>query len=116
LVELLLDAALIADAPDRLTEYYRVLDQLDLRQIEAAVNRIAPRSTDRLAPFIELFRRERVLWDYLADDRMIVRLNQVLRRVQLEGLAANFAAPLSVARNLVAERTLDLLADTYPYG
>jgi len=111
LVELLLDAALIADSPDRLTEYYRVLDQLDAKQIEAAVNRIAPRSTNRLAVFIELFRRERVLWDYLENDRMTVRLNQVLRRVQLEELPADFASLLLVVRRLVADRKPDLLAD-----
>ena len=112
LVELLLDAALIADAPDRLTDYYRVLDQLDAEQIEAAVNRITPRPTNRLATFIGLFRRERVLWDYLENDRMIVRLNQVLRRVRLDSLPDDFATSLSVARRLVADRKLDLLPNT----
>jgi len=111
LVELLLDAALIADAPDRLTEYYRVLDQLDAERIEAAVNRISPRHTSRLAPFIELFRRERVLWDYLEDDRMMMRLNQVLRRVRLDGLPDDFVAMLPAARELIADRKLDLLAE-----
>jgi hypothetical protein len=109
LVELLLDAALIADATDRLTEYYRVLDQLDAEQIETAVNHIAPRPTNRLATFIELFRRERVIWDYLEDDRLVVRLNQVLRRVHLDGLPGEFATLLPVARRLVADRKPDLL-------
>ena len=45
LVELLLDAALIADNQARLTEYYRVLDELDAPRVEAAVNRMAPRPT-----------------------------------------------------------------------
>ena len=89
---------MISDVPDRLTEYYRVLDQLDAGRIEATVNHIAPRPTNRLAAFIELFRRERVLWDYLENDRMKTRLNQVLLRVQLDGLPDDFAAPLSVAR------------------
>ena len=40
-----------------------------------------------------------------------MRLNQVLRRVRLDSLPDDFAAPLSVARKLVADRKLDLLAD-----
>jgi hypothetical protein len=111
LVELLLDAALISDAPDQLTEYYRVLDQLDAERIEMAVNHIAPRPTNCLAVFIELFRRERVLWDYLENDRMMTRLNQVLLRVRLDRLPDDFAALLPVARKLVADRKLDFLAD-----
>jgi hypothetical protein len=111
LVELLLDAVLIADSPERLTEYYRVLDQLDAERIEAAVNRIAPRPTRRLAAFIELFRRERVLWDYLEDASAMIRLNQVLRRARLDSLPDDFAAILPAARQLVADRKNDLLRD-----
>jgi hypothetical protein len=110
LVELMLDAVLISDAPDRLMDYYRILDRLIAEQIEAAVNRITPRRTSRLAPFIDLFRRERVLWDYLDNDRMMTRLNQVLQRVRLDGLPDDFVALLPVARKLVADRKLDLLA------
>ena len=115
LVELLLDAALIADDPGRLTEYYRVLDRLDPRRIEAAVNRMAPRPTRRLAVFIELFRRERILWDYLEDGKLMVRLNQVMRRVRLDALPDEFAALLPAARELVAERK-DALLDGIPDG
>ena len=110
LVELLLDAALIADAPQRLAKYYRVLDGLDAQRIEAALNRMAPRPTRRLAAFIELFRRERVLSDYLEDDKLMVRLNQVMRRVRLARLPDEFAALLPAARRLVAQRREALLA------
>ena len=48
LVELLLDAALVADDPGRLTAYYRVLDEVDAQRVEAAVNRMAP-AADRAA-------------------------------------------------------------------
>ncbi|MBN1394224.1 MAG: hypothetical protein JW959_04320 [Pirellulales bacterium] len=110
LVELLLDAALIADDPERLKEYYRLMDALDAERIEAAVNRMAPRPTRRLAGFIELFRRERVLWDYLEDDRLMTRLGQVMRRVGLELLPVHFAALLPAAREIVAARRTELLA------
>ena len=110
LVELLLDAALAADDPDRLIAYYRVLDEVDASLVEAAVNRMAPQPTERLAVFIELFRRERILWDYPEDGKLIVRLNQIMRRVQLEPLPADFAAVLPAARGLVTERKTWLLA------
>ncbi len=109
LVELLLDAALVAEDPRRLTEYYSVLGQVDPEQVEAAVNCMAPRTTQRLAPFIELFLRERILWDYLEDDKLLTRLNQVMRRVRLDGLPDDFAALLPIARKLVADRKSELL-------
>ena len=57
LVEVLLDDALIAEQPERLTEYYRILGGIDPGRIEAAVNRMSPRPTQRLAMFVELFCR-----------------------------------------------------------
>jgi hypothetical protein len=109
LVELLLDAALVADDPNRLTEYYRVLKTADAKRVEAAVNRMAPRPTERLAVFIDLFRHERILWDYLEDGKLMMRLNQIMRRVGLEPLPGEFAAVLPVARKLVTERKRLLL-------
>ncbi|MGW8256743.1 MAG: hypothetical protein ACWGMZ_04585, partial [Thermoguttaceae bacterium] len=109
LVELLLDAELIAETPERLEEYYFVLDRLDPGKIEAAVNRIVPRPTCRLVPFIELFRRERVLWDYLEDEKILKRLNQVMRRVRLDCLPESFVSLLPAARELVSGRKIELL-------
>ena len=109
LVELLLDAALIADDPSRLSEYYRVLGEVDPRQVEAAVNRMAPRPTQQLAMFIGLFRREQILWDYLEDDKLMVRLNQVMRRVRLAPLPDDFTIRLPAARQLVTRRKDALL-------
>ena len=116
LVELLLDAALIADDPRRLDEYYQLMDALDAERVETAVNRMAPRPTRRLAVFIELFRRERVLWDYLEDETLTVRLNQIMRRVRLNPLPERFAAVLPEARKLVTNRKTELLDDIYPRG
>ena len=109
LSELLLDAALVADDPGLLAEYCRVLEVVDARRVEAAVNRTAPRTTERLAAFIELFRRERILWDYLEDGKLMVRLNQIMRRVGLEQLPDEVAAILPAARKLVTERKSLLL-------
>ena len=109
LTELLLDAALVADEPARLSEYYRVLETVDARRVEAAVNRMAPRPTERLAIFIGHFCRERVLWDYREDHRLMVRLNQVMCRLRLAPLPEEFAAVLPAARVLVVERKAALL-------
>jgi hypothetical protein len=110
LTELLFDAALIAEAPERLADYYRLLDGLDVEAIEAAVNRMSPRPTRRLAPFIKLFRSERVLSDYSADDKLMRRLGQIMRRVGLTELPDQFADILPQARILVAERKRELWA------
>jgi hypothetical protein len=109
LVEILLDAALIAGSPDRLTEYYRALEEVEAQRVEAAVNRMALRPTERLALFIDLFRRERVLWDYLEDGKLMVRLGQIMRRVGLDDLPEGFATILPEARSLVNERRDALL-------
>ncbi len=109
LTELLLDAALVADDPERLSEYYRALESVDARQVEAAVNRMASRPTERLATFIGHFCRERILWDYQEDGRLMVRLNQVMQRVRLAPLPGSFAAVLPAARVLVTERKVALL-------
>jgi hypothetical protein len=109
LVELLLDAALAADDLQRLDAYGRALDQVDSSQIEAAVNRMAPRPTERLAAFINMFRRERILWDYLEDGKLMVRLNQIMHRVRLDRLPGQFAAVLPAARELVSGRRRELM-------
>ena len=70
---------------------------------------MAPRPTRRLAVFIELFLRERILWNYLEDDKLLMRLNQVMRRVRLDALPDQFVALLPAARELVSQRKDALL-------
>lgn len=108
LVELLLDSHLIADQPQALHDYYAALDQLDPTALQAAVNRLAPRPVPRLAEFLPLFSRERFLWDYQEDDKLCFRLGQVLRRVGLAPLPADFIALLPEARRRVADRAHEL--------
>jgi hypothetical protein len=109
LVELLLDAALVEERPQRLTAYYGALAEVDVAAIEAAVNRIAARSTDRLAGFISLFCRERFLWDYTDDGKLLVRLNQVMQRVRLPLLPGTFTELLPAMRYIVRQRRRKLL-------
>jgi hypothetical protein len=109
LTELLLDAALIAEDPTQLTRYYHLLEEIDPKATEAAVNQMAARPTERLAVFIRLFLRERILWNYLEDDKLWVRLNQVMRRVRLESLPQRFVILLPEAREMVLSRKKALL-------
>jgi hypothetical protein len=109
LTELLLDASLIAPAPGRLERYYELLETLDGDWIETAVNRVAPRPTRRLAAMILGFRRERVLWDYLEDGKLLLRLNQVMRRLGLGELPDRLAEVLPEARRRVESRKTELL-------
>lgn len=109
LVEVLLDAALIADHPDQLEAYYVALERVDPALIEAAVNEMAPRRTERLAWMIDRFRRTRILSDYVEDAKLFVRLNQVMRRVRLAQLPDEFRCILPEARRKVALRKTELL-------
>ena len=110
LVEILLDAALIAETPGHLEAYYAAFDHLEAEQVQRAVNIIAPRPTENLGAFIPLFSQERFLWDYADDGKLLVRLNQVMRRVGLPLLPASLTQFLGEARPLVAERQAELLA------
>ena len=92
LVEVLLDAALAVRGPRRLEAYYRALESIDVDLVQETVCVMAPRPTERLAAMIVAFCRERILWDYLADDRLLLRLNQVMRRVGFSPLPDEFAA------------------------
>jgi hypothetical protein len=109
LCELLLDATLAAENPQRVTEYYNIMDKIAPSVIETAINRMALRTTGHLAFFIGEFHRARILWDYLEDSKLIVRLNQVMRRVGLPLLLDGFVAILPEARRIVAERREELL-------
>lgn len=109
LVEVLLDASLTAAAPDRLEDYYRLLKSVDPQAIQAAVNRIAPEGTKRLAALISEFCRLRILSDYQDDGKLWWRLNQVMRRVRLPELPEAICGILPAARRQIDARRDELL-------
>jgi hypothetical protein len=111
LVEMLLDAVLIAEAPQQLEAYYGALAAVDPHRVQAAVNRVAPRKTDRLANLIPRFLTARFLFDYQDDTGLLSRLNGVLARVKLAPLPASFLTLLPDARRRVAARRDDLLCE-----
>jgi hypothetical protein len=109
LVEVLLDASLIAEDTARLDAYYRAMESIDTERVQQAVNRMAPQPTPRLAWMIHRFCQERILWDYLNDDRLLVRLNQVMNRVRLGHLPERIRDILPDIRRRVDERKTALL-------
>lgn len=111
LVEVLLDAALIAERPEALLHYYALLDEAVPDEIQAAVNRMAPRPAMHLAAMIDGFRGARILSDYAEDGTLMVRLNQIMGRVGCPPLPEDFADILPDARRLVISRQ-DALLDT----
>ncbi|HID75506.1 MAG TPA: hypothetical protein EYP56_05855 [Planctomycetaceae bacterium] len=110
LIEVLLDAHLIAADPGRLDAYYEALGHIEPAVVQAAVNRMAARPTEALGATIAAFRRQRILWDYLDDAKLLGRLNQVLWRVGLARVPESFVGLLPAARRKVARRSDALLA------
>jgi hypothetical protein len=106
----LLDAALIAENPARLEAYYAAMEGLDRAAVQQAVGAMAARPAPNLAEFIRLFSRERFLSDYADDAKLLVRLNQVMRRVGLPLLPVAFRELLADARGCVTARAGELLA------
>ena len=109
LVEVMLDWALAEENSDGLVAYYRALEAVDVAAVQATVNRMATRPTDRLAPMIFLFCRERILWDYGHDEKLWIRMNQVMRRVGFAPLPPEVQELFSAARQLVRRRRHELL-------
>jgi hypothetical protein len=111
LVELLLDDVLIRSDSARLERYYLAMESVSPRIVEKVVNRIAARSTERLATFIVLFCREQFLWDYADDGKLLMRLNQVMSRVGLPPLPNAFCQVLPDARAQIAARANELISN-----
>lgn len=110
LTEVLLDAALAVESPAALLRFFAALDAVDPAQVERAVERFASRTPLHLGAMIDGFRRQRIIFDYLDDSRLMFRLNQVMRRVGLPALPDDFAQLLPEARRLIAARREELLA------
>lgn len=110
LVELLLDAALIETDPQRAEQYYAAIGQLDPVSVTATVNRMTTQSADSLATLIRRFSTDQFLFDYLEDEKLLWRLNHVMRRVRLAALPESLVELFPAARAQVRSRRLDLIA------
>jgi len=109
LVELLLDALLAEEEPGRLDNYYAALARIDPMSVQAAINHLATRTSDRVGMLIPRFHRERFLYDYGQDATLLVRLNHVMRRVQLPLVPDEIVDLFPAMRRRVRERRDELL-------
>lgn len=109
LVELLLDATLVEDDPPRLDAYYAALASLDAEVVQAGVNAMATKTTDRLTLLLPRFLRERFLYDYLQDAKLLTRLGHVMQRIGLPPLPAQLAELFPAMRRAVRMRQGELL-------
>lgn len=116
LVELLLDAELIARHPGQLEQYYSSCEQLDPQLVDWAINQIAPRPVPRLAELIPRFSAERFLYDYRSDAKLLYRLNAVMRRVGLAELPLELSQWFPAARQEVRRRLPALLSPSPTSG
>lgn len=113
-IEVLLDAFWIRDQPDLARDYYRLIDATDPELVQSCVNRITGKPTDNLAATIRRFADARFLYDYLEHERLLLRLNQVMRRVGLDKLPQSVTPWLQYAEELVEFRRARFL--TRPDG
>src|SRR5690606_16906965 len=97
--------------------YYDALSEVSAAKVQQVVNRIARVPTDGLERWIARFREVRFLYDYLDDDKLLVRLEQVMRRVGLPPLGQQLSEWLPSARAIVADRCDQLLtAPALPFS
>lgn len=111
LVEMLLDAILAEENPERLARYYETIAAVDAREVEGFVNQMAPNPTAVLGDWIGRFLEERFLLDYLDDRGLFRRLNHVLLRVRSTPLPAEALPTMAFARELVRRHREELLVD-----
>ncbi|TWT75622.1 hypothetical protein Pla123a_31320 [Posidoniimonas polymericola] len=105
LVELLLDASLIAREPSLLDEYYEQVATVDAAFVEQTVEQMTGRPAGDLAWFIGKYVEIRFLADYADDHRLLHRLNQVMKRVTLPEIPLEFLELLPGMRDAVDAAT-----------
>ena len=110
LIEMLLDAFWIRDNTSIAEDYYRTIKECDSATVQRCVNQITGKPTDRLAEVIDRFAEVRFLYDYLDNAKLLMRLNQVMKRVGLAELPSAVGDWLPSASDLVESRRVRLLS------
>ncbi|WP_047814870.1 hypothetical protein [Rhodopirellula islandica] len=110
LIEMLLDSNLIEDRPEIGERYYALFEEVPLDEISLAVQKITGKSTDKIPSTLQRFASTRFLYDYLNDDTLLMRLNQVMARVGLLALPTAVRDWLPKARREVRLHHARLLA------
>jgi len=109
LTEMMLDRFWIRDDQTSADQYYAAIASVPATTIQRCVNVITGKPTDRLAGVIERYSEVRFLYDYVDDDKLLFRLNQVMNRVGLARLPDTVGHWLPRAEKLVESRRVELL-------
>lgn len=109
LIEICLDALAIRDDQSVADRYYHSLQSIPPTTIQDCVNTITGKPTDQLTEVIKRFTDARFLYDYLDRDKLLMRLNQVMRRVGLAALPEPVGDWLPEANKLIESRRQRLL-------
>jgi hypothetical protein len=109
LIEMILDRLWIAEDRNWADQYYEILASLDSGLVGQCVEKVVGRELVGFPHVIERFIEARFLYDYLETDTLLVRLNQVMRRVKLIDLPQEVAQWLPRAVSIVQRRRQELL-------
>ncbi|MGV3608901.1 MAG: hypothetical protein ACO1RA_21030 [Planctomycetaceae bacterium] len=109
LVELLLDNTLAEENhPGRLSSYYAAMRELDPYLLQTIISSMATKPSDKISQLIPRFIDERFLYDYADDQRLLIRLGHVMRRVGLPPLPAELASLFPAMRKQVTAARKEL--------
>ncbi len=111
LIEMLLDANYVIAQRQWVDRYYGLFEGAPLEKIEACVNTITGKPSDRIAETLRRFAATRFLYDYADDEKLLMRLNQVMARVGLDQLPEAVRRWLPEARAEVLRNHERLLSD-----
>lgn len=109
LIEMLLDAFWLRDRPEIGHQYYDFFTEERAETIQRCVNQITGKPTDQLAPAIVRFKEARFLLDYLDHERLLFRLNQVMKRVKLPALPDSLLPWITQAGEMIESRRRQFL-------
>lgn len=109
LIEMFLDDWLARRYPGKLEQYYDLVAAADAKAIQQTINVFATRPTTKLVRAMEVFLRERYIFDYATDAGAVKRMNGVLRRIGLDELDDAILPWAATARVRVEDRAFDLL-------
>lgn len=112
-MELLLDAVLAEQDRSLLNRYYELFDDVQFEQVESVVSVLATNDVSGLATMLERFVQERFLEDYLEDRRLLFRLNQVMKRINLAPLPESTLESLAFGRDVVRSAVGELLPEAH---
>ncbi|MGI9474997.1 MAG: hypothetical protein ACR2NZ_25925 [Rubripirellula sp.] len=109
LIEMMLDGMWIRDDRSTVEAYYAAIKAAPPATIQRCVNTITGKPTEKLVEVIDRFAEIQFMYDYLDHDTLLMRLNQVMKRVGLSPLPDVVGDWLPSAHELVESRRRELL-------